>query len=51
MLFFWWEGHLTAVVTKESDNGGEEEHQDKIDWIRDLWLRTPPGNEDDFEDE
>jgi hypothetical protein len=49
--FLSGEGHLASIVTQKSDDGGEEKHHDKIDWIRNFLTRTPPDDEDDFEDE
>jgi hypothetical protein len=42
---------LASVVTQESNSGGEEKHQDEINWIRNFLIRTPPDDEDDLEDE
>jgi hypothetical protein len=50
LSFLRWESHLASVVTQENDNGCEEEHQDKIDWIRNFLIRASPDDKDDLKD-
>ena len=42
--------HLTSIVTQESDNGRKDQHHDEIDGTEDLWVRTPPEDEDGLKD-
>jgi len=51
VLFFSGKGHLSSIVTQERNNGGEENDQYEIDWMRYLGLKTTPEEEDDLENQ
>jgi len=43
-------GHLTSIVTQESNNGSKDQYHDEVDGTEDLWAKTPPEDEDELED-
>jgi len=43
---FGWKGHLASIITEKANNGSEKDHQDEIDGIAYLRLKTTPQDED-----